>query len=131
VIQGSVLGPILFIIFIADLNDHIPIGVKAPKYADGILAWSLDPKMLQQTAWTVENKMLLNKKTMSMTTGKDGGIQPFRIDGEDIARVEQYKYLGVQINNKLNMDSQWKHVSSNFNSTFYLLNTMRQIRFNK
>jgi hypothetical protein len=66
-----------------------------------------------------------------MTTGKNRDIQPFKIDGEDINRVEQYKYLGVQINDKLNLDTQWMHVSSNFNSTIYLLKTMRQIGYNK
>ena len=41
VIQGSVLGPTLFILFIADLNNRILEGVKAPKYADDILAYSI------------------------------------------------------------------------------------------
>jgi hypothetical protein len=37
VIQGSVLGPILFILFIADLNDYLPTGVSFAKYADDIV----------------------------------------------------------------------------------------------
>ena len=36
VIQGSVLGPILFIIFLSDINSYIPSNIKAPKYADDI-----------------------------------------------------------------------------------------------
>ena len=134
VIQGSVIGPTLFIIFIADLNDRIPEGVKAPKYADDILVWSLIQALVQLAAnriqeWTRENKMLLNrKKTVRMTVGKND--QPISIDGNELTRVEEYKYLGVQINDQLNMDAQWKHISCSFNSTIYLLKTMRQFGFN-
>ena len=37
VIQGSVLGTILFIIFILDINDYMPEEVELEKYADDIL----------------------------------------------------------------------------------------------
>ena len=37
VIQGSVIGPILFILFIHDINKVMPPGVDIKKYADDIL----------------------------------------------------------------------------------------------
>ena len=39
VIQGSVIGPILFIIFIHDINDYLPPGIDLVKYADDILSY--------------------------------------------------------------------------------------------
>ena len=39
VIQGSVLGPVLFLLFIFDINDFLPTGVTLFKYADDILAY--------------------------------------------------------------------------------------------
>ena len=137
VIQGSVLGPTLFIIFIADLKDRIPKDVKAPKYADDILAWSLIQSLIEEAAkriqeWTRENRMVLNKKkTVKMTLGNGANDQPVYIDGVELARVEEYKYLGIQITDQLNMDAQWNHISRSFNSTIYLLKTMRQLGFNQ
>ena len=42
VIQGSILGPILFILFISDINEVFHPGVVFQKYADDILAYILD-----------------------------------------------------------------------------------------
>ena len=42
VIQGSILGPILFILFISDINEVFQAGVVIQKYADDILVYILD-----------------------------------------------------------------------------------------
>jgi len=71
VIQGSVLGPILFILFISDINEFIPAGVEIEKYADDILAYITFKSasdlgtIPQQIAdgvekWCAINKMRLN-----------------------------------------------------------------------
>ena len=39
VIQGSVLGPILFIIFISEINSYLPSDANAEKYADDIVSY--------------------------------------------------------------------------------------------
>ena len=136
VIQGSVLGPTLFILFIADLNDRIPEGGKAPKYADDILAYSILRALVQLAAdrineWTMENKMRLNKKTLCMVLGKHNDKTPITIGGDAIGITNQYKYLGTIVDSKLDMDVHWEHVSNGFNSTLYLLKTLRQLGFNQ
>jgi len=69
VIQGSVLGPILFILFIADINDYIPAGIDFEKYADDIINYicgrSISTELPQQAIdgiqrWCVVNGMRLN-----------------------------------------------------------------------
>ena len=40
-VQGSVIGPILFILYIYDINKYIPDEAQLKKYADDILAYLL------------------------------------------------------------------------------------------
>ena len=68
VIQGSVLGPILFLLFIYDINKFIPANVNIVKYADDILAYVTgkhSDNLPQEIAkavedWCTVNKMRLN-----------------------------------------------------------------------
>jgi hypothetical protein len=69
VIQGSVLGPILFVLFILDINDYLPPGVEILKYADDILAYitgtsskgDLRQKVVDGIEkWCKDNDMCLN-----------------------------------------------------------------------
>ena len=67
VIQGSVLGPILFILFIADINDYLPEGINVEKYADDIICYIIGraTKTDQQVVdavqrWCRDNQMRLN-----------------------------------------------------------------------
>jgi hypothetical protein len=66
-----VLGPILFILFISDINKFLPEGVELEKYADDILAYLIyskgsDPGNLPQLIadaverWCTVNRMRLN-----------------------------------------------------------------------
>ncbi|MCA9328072.1 hypothetical protein KDA14_06090 [Candidatus Saccharibacteria bacterium] len=82
VIQGSVLGPILFLLFIADINEYVPTGCSLMKYADDILAYILgrdNCNLAQEIAngvekWCQVNKMRLNEgkcKVLFIPDNKD------------------------------------------------------------
>ena len=76
--------------------------------------------------------MRLNKKkTLCMLLGKHKKESPLTIGGDTIGTIKQYKYLGTLVDNKLDMDVHWEHVSNGFNSTLYLLKTLRQLGFNQ
>ena len=141
VIQGSVLGPILFIIFLADINEYIPEGIIAPKYADDILTYSISKdnnnQKIQEAVngvekWSKENQMKLNtKKTQVMSINNKASNEAVTLNQIPLEQAESYKYLGTYINTKLTWDEQWHHVSKRFNSTLYLIKTMKKLGFQK
>ena len=71
--QGSVLAPLLFLLFINDLVNHIPDGVESPLFADDASLYTqhtdleVAQKKLQLAVsaverWSLENKLDLNLK---------------------------------------------------------------------
>jgi hypothetical protein len=143
VIQGSVLGPILFLLYISDINEYLPAGAYHPKYADDILAYStfidiLDDHTQQSidgmAIWSKENHMRLNTiKTQHMIISKKQQQSTQQLTATlndiDLKLVEKYEYLGVVLNNNMNYDAQWEVTSSKTNPHIYLLKKLRRMGF--
>jgi hypothetical protein len=139
VIQGSILGPILFLIFIADINHAIPLGIELIKYADDILIYCLsrswNSTLVQSAAdgilnWCNANKMKLNAKKCQeiiMVNGSSTSPQTTALGSDSISRVSSTKYLGTILNDQLDWNQQWEHVQKIVNNAPYLL---RQLRHN-
>ena len=125
VIQGSVLGPILFILFASDINTFIPAGVDLEKYADDILSYIIYrlsegagtlPQLIAEGVerWCAVNKMRLNAtKCKCLHLAPAGAPVPTipTLNGIPVELVTSYKYLGVQLNNELDWDAQWERLS--------------------
>jgi hypothetical protein len=148
VIQGSVLGPILFLLFIYDLNEYMPPGIELQKYADDILAYIISDQpitvLAQEIAdgvarWCSDNKMRLNTgkcKTMVIEKAtKPGSPAPthftVNIDNKPLEEVDEYKYLGILINNKLNWQQQWLRVQKITRPVIYLIRTVKKMGLTK
>ena len=141
VVQGSVLGPILFLLFIHDINEYIPPNVTLQKYADDILAYiigkSIDATLPQQVAdgikrWCTVNKMRLNEdKCKAMTIGDNNNeaLPTVKLSSDPMEIVPSYKYLGIEINNNLEWDHQWTRVQMLTRSVPYLIKTLKRQGF--
>jgi ribonuclease P/MRP protein subunit RPP40 len=115
--QGSVLGPLLFIIFINDLASNISSNIRL--FADDCCIYRTiksnnDQIALQKDlnaieAWCTKWGMELNlKKCVSMTVSRrlHKIDRNYTIGGVDLDKVDSYKYLGVVLNSKLSFNEQ-------------------------
>ena len=115
VLQGSVLGPTLFNIFISDLDE----GVKSTlfKFADDTKMWGdvgmlkgrnrLQSDLDRLQGWADENRMGFNTdKCKVMHLGRKNQHHTYRLGNSLLVSAEAEKDLGVIIDAKMNMGRQ-------------------------
>ena len=146
--QGSILGPLLFIIFVNSLPDSIHNDCKCVMYADDttLLLNSSDPTTLQNDLnsnldkiadWFKANKLTLNiKKTKLMLFGTKKSLCKFKdvslkYDGITIERVEKFKYLGVSFDPQLSWNEHVNYLSSIISKRIGVICRIKQYLPNK
>ncbi|CAH1273930.1 Hypp5238 [Branchiostoma lanceolatum] len=138
--QGTVLGPLLFLVYINDLPSCLTPGTTARLFADDCLVYrevrgQEDQVILQRDLvalqdWATTWGMKFNPKkcnTMSITRNKNPLTRMYEMCGEFLQQTGEAKYLGVT----LSQDLKWStHVNSTAKRANYTLNFLsRNLRF--
>ena len=139
--QESVLGPLLFLLYINDLNQAIKF-CKVHHFADdtNLLCLSnsiiklnklVNTDLKQLVTWLNANKISLNVKKTEMVIFKsnqkkfEGGLK-IKLCGKRLYPTESVKYIGVKIDTILSRQYHGNDLSIKFNRANVLLFKMRK-----
>ena len=136
--QGSILGPLLFNIYINDVNfSHISCSLRF--YADDTTRYfsSPSPSILQTNlqnnlgllaSWFHKNFLAINhRKSQSILFHKTILPTPFVIDNDVPDSVTQIKLLGVTIDNLLSFQAHVKEICRKVNAKVSILRRIRKL----
>ena len=143
--QGSILGPLLFLLFINDLPlslKHLPISVDL--YADDTTLYgtasdksSLEANLQKALdsvhTWCLENGMLINTDKTKLMLIASRQKRNSLIDGElkitfnniDLKTSTNEKILGVHVDQNFVWNNHFQHVSQKISSHLWLLSQIQ------
>ena len=140
--QGSIIGPLLFILYINDLPDRI-LHCEIFLYADDtalyyaadnshIIEDVLNTEMQNVSDWFMTNKLTLNsKKTKVMIFGTSKRLKALpplniRCGNDQIEQVSVFKYLGILLDSTLSFSEHIDYVCKKVNMRLSVLGRTRK-----
>ena len=142
--QGSVLGPILFLLFINDISNFAVEGCVLNMYADDVIIYTsatskdeleyrLQVCIDNISNWYSMNKLCINKNRYNVTVIgckwqlKSLNLDDFTIsvDSDKLFLARQAKYLGLWARNDLSWDD---HILELCRKMYYYFHMFRRLR---
>jgi ribonuclease HI len=138
--QGSVISPILFLLYTTNIRQYITNDVKIGCYADDIALWhtdenikisenSLNTSLIGIEKWAKERKLIINHSKTNMTLfttdRKNKNAYPqIKMNDKVIEKTNNPKYLGVTLDSELRFT---KHVAEIEIKVLKKLNILRKL----
>ena len=134
--QGTVLGPLLFLVYINDISSGLSEGTKISLFADDSLLYRTiksekDCEILQRDldllqTWEIKWKMEFHPgkcQLLKVTNKINKTPYNYTIHGQTILETNAAKYLGVTIDCKLNWKNHYTEINRKAN---YVLSLLRR-----
>ena len=118
--QGSILGPLLFLVFINDFPgctdyfkfslfaDDSTLSCRVSKNELDTVHVTINDNLVLVSNWLIANKIMINAdktKYMIFSLRGDLGLRPLLINGSAIQKSNSLKFLGLYLDNNLKFDS--------------------------
>ena len=132
--QGTVMGPLLFLIYINDMSKGLDAATKLRLFADDSLLYRViktdedqmklqeDLNKLQQ--WESTWKMEFHPKkcqVIRITNKIHKKVHTYNIHGIQLEETDSAKYLGITIDNKMNWNTHINNICNKANATLGFL----------
>lgn len=132
VIQGSCIGPLLFLLFVNSITKLFNNDVKCVLFADDVKLYSivksdnafanLQLGLDSITSWSKEYQLPISiKKCSVMVVGSVDTIVPVNIDGQNIKYVSEVRDLGVYVDPTLKFNAHINRIVAKAKSRSYLI----------
>ena len=134
--QGSILGPIFFLIMAQDLSTVSNLYTLL--YADDTsflgehesideLYENLNKELIKIETWFVANKLTIHPgKCKYMLFSSKDAPEPLQILGKDIERVASFKLVGLTIDQNLNFSEHISHVRTKVNAALSMISRSKR-----
>ena len=140
--QGSILGPLFFLVYINDIKNILG-DLKYQLYADDTVIYcegdnynnihgKLQNGLNKFVSWCSKNALTINiKKTKVMKFGSNNKIKKGKnlnidINGENLGNTPTYKYLGINLDQTLNFKYHTENLLSLINHKLYMFSKIRR-----
>ena len=143
VLQGSILGPLLFLIYINDLSDGLECNPKLFADDTSLLATvhnikkatnDLNNDLAKISKWDFQWKMRFNpdisKQAHEVIFSRKRSLSshpPLTFNNITVARTNSQKHLGMQLDKKPNFEEQLKKVESTVNKTIGIIHKLQNV----
>ena len=138
--QGSVLGPLFFLIFVNDMQNCTKANLRLFADDTNIFISQKDPKLLKQeaelcitniTKWLRANRLLLSEEKTNFSIFMPSNktvpdiLNTIKVNGKTIRRSDSCKYLGVELDDKLQFR---KHIDQLSTDLMRIISAFRIIK---
>ena len=116
--QGSVMGPLLFLIYVDDITKVCSTDTDISLFADDAKVYSTSPQDLQISLNSIDRFLKSRQLTLAVekcekiTFSKDDATNRFSIGSTQVREVASVKDLGITISNCLKWDEHINHIKS-------------------